>query len=135
EEAAENLKRAYAKLIAIAKASQRQAEQIRDALRRQSEAAATRLVAQFERLLPLVGQTIAQATRRMLDGEVVRARKKILSLFEPHTQAIIRHKAEKPTEFGHKVLLDEVEGSIISRYAILESGNGQDAPYLRTTLE
>ena len=47
-----------------------------------------------------------------------------LSLFEEHTQIITRHKAGKPHEFGRKVLLDEVDGGIISRYEILaEAGS------------
>jgi IS5 family transposase len=47
-----------------------------------------------------------------------------LSLFEEHTQIITRHKAGKPREFGRKVLIDEVDGGIISRYEILsESGS------------
>jgi hypothetical protein len=35
----------------------------------------------------------------------VPAEDKLLSPFEPHTQAIRRYKAGKPTEFGRKVLL------------------------------
>jgi len=68
-------------------------------------------------------------------GEVVRATEKLLSLFAPHTQIIVRHKPGKTSEFGRKVLLDEVEGGIISRYEILADGGGQDAPYLRASLE
>jgi hypothetical protein len=38
---------------------------------------------------------------------------KILSLFEPHTQIIARHKVGKPVGFGRKVWLEEVEGGIV----------------------
>ena len=38
-----------------------------------------------------------------------------MSLFEEHTQIITRHKAGKMREFGRKVVLDEVDGGIISR--------------------
>lgn len=52
------------------------------------------------------------------------ATQKLLSLFEEHTQIITRHKAGKMREFGREVLLDEVDGGIISRYEILsESGS------------
>jgi hypothetical protein len=78
-----------------------------------------RLAERIERFLPLVDRAIAQATRRVLRDEAVPAGEKILSLFEPHTQAIRRHKPGKPTEFGRKVLLDEVDGGIVSHYAIL----------------
>jgi transposase, IS5 family len=43
-----------------------------------------------------------------------------LSVFEEHTQIISRQKMGKPREFGRKVLLDEVDGGIVSRYEILE---------------
>ena len=62
------------------------------------------------------------------------AKDKLLSLFEPHTQIIPRFKAGKPVEFGRKLRLDEVEGGIISGYAILEQGGGQDQPYLKDSL-
>src|SRR5262249_47375335 len=54
---------------------------------------------------------------------------------EPHTQIIPRHKAGKAVEFGRKLRLDEVEGGIITGYAILERGGGQDRPYLKDGLE
>jgi hypothetical protein len=47
-----------------------------------------------------------------------------LSLFEEHTQIITRRKMGYPREFGRKVLIDEVDGGIISRYEVLsESGS------------
>ena len=61
------------------------------------------------------------------------AREKIVSLFEPHTQIIQRHKPGKAVEFGRKLWLDEVDGGIISRYAILEEA-GPDHPYLAASL-
>lgn len=72
-------------------------------------------------------QAIDQATRRVLAGEVVPASAKLLSRFEPHPQLIKRHKAGKPVEFGRKVMLDEVEGGLISRYDVVEE-TGLDHP-------
>ena len=48
---------------------------------------------------------------------------KVLSLFEPHTRAIPRHKGGALVEFGRQVVLDEVEGGIVTRYQILEHPN------------
>jgi transposase, IS5 family len=135
EEAAEHLKHAYAKLLEVSNASKAQAEQVREVLKSRADAAARRLVRQLAHFLPLVGQAIGQATRRVIEGEAVPSQEKLLSLFEPHTQVIVRHKAGKPTEFGRKVVLDEVDGGIISRYAILADGGGQDHPYLQASLE
>ena len=133
EEAAEQLQSAYTRLVGIAQQSCRQAERVRTVLTDQSAAAAQRLVQQFTHYLPLVDQAIRQATRRVLQGEAVPAAAKLLSLFEPHTQVIQRHKPGHVVEFGRKLWLDEVDGGIISRYALLDQP-GQDQPYLAGSL-
>jgi IS5 family transposase len=51
----------------------------------------------------------------VFSGEKVPATEKIVSIFEPHSAIIRRNKARKPTEYGHKVWLDEVEGVIVTR--------------------
>jgi IS5 family transposase len=134
EQAAEEMKGAYAKLIKVAKASRAQAQAVCAKLRGQAEEAAQQLVEQFEHFLPLVDQAISQAKRRVIDGEVVPATEKLLSLFESHTQIIVRHKAGKPVEFGRKVFLDEVDGGIISRYEIMEEVT-PDQQHLPDSLE
>jgi transposase, IS5 family len=124
EKAKEELKEAYQKLIGITQAGRAQAGRVVEALRESAEGGARRLQEHFEHFLPLVDQGIAQASRRVLDGEQLPATEKLLSLFEEHTQIITRHKAGKPREFGRKVVLDEVDGGIISRYEVLaESGS------------
>lgn len=75
-----------------------------------------------------------QATRRVLNGEVVPAKEQIVSLFEPHTQIITRHTPGKPVEFGRKLWIDEVDGGIVSGYRVLEEA-GQDYSYLAESLE
>jgi IS5 family transposase len=88
----------------------------------------------FERFVPLVEQGIDQAVRRVLQGEQVPAQEKILSLFEPHTMIITRRKVAKPREFGRKVLIDEVDGGIISRYEVLKEA-GREHPHLPESIE
>ncbi len=83
----------------------------------------------------MVDQAIEQAARRVLHGESVPAKEKLLSLHEPHTQVLRRHKAGKPTEFGHKLWLGEVEGGIISEFRLLEDGGGLDHPEVPASLE
>lgn len=118
----------------MAERTRTQARRVCQVLGAQSDAPAERLVAQFAHVLPLVEQIIAQATRRVLAGEVVPAKEKIVSLFEPHTQIITRHKPGKPVEFGRKLWIDEVDGGIVSGYRVLEEA-GQDDPYLAESLE
>ena len=135
EAAAEELKQAYAKLLDIATASRRQAARVREALQQQTTKQAQRVREQLDQFLPLVEQAIEQATRRVLHGEQVPATEKLLSLHEPHTQVIRRHKAGKPTEFGRKLWLGEVEGGIISEFRLLADGGGLDHPELPASLD
>jgi transposase, IS5 family len=134
DEAVDQMKQAYGKLIAITRQTQAQAEKVCAVLRPRSERVAWRLVEQFERFLPRIEQGVSQSIRRVMDGgEVVPAKEKILSLFEPHTQVIVRHKVGKPVEFGRKIWLEEVEGGIISGFRLLDEP-GQDYAYLEATL-
>jgi IS5 family transposase len=131
--AAEPMRHAYARLIGVARTSLGQAAAVCAALRARSEASARRLVRQFETFLPRVERAIAQATRRVIHGEAVPAPEEIVSLFEPHTRVIVRHKAGKPVEFGRKLWLEEVEGGIVSGWRLLEAP-GPDAPQLVPSL-
>jgi IS5 family transposase len=136
EKAKKELKEAYRKLVGITQASRAQAVRVVEALRGYADDCGARrlLTEKFEHFLPLVEQGIAQATRRVLHDEQVPAAEKILSLFEEHTQIITRQKMGKPREFGRKVLIDEVDGGIISRYEVLEE-IGREHPHLPASLE
>ena len=68
-------------------------------------------------------QVIAQTRKRVIEGKKVPSDQKVLSLFEPHTRAIPRHKGGALVEFGRHVILDEVEGGIVTRYQILSHPN------------
>ena len=81
----------------------------------------------FEHFVPLVERGIEQAVRRVVCGEQVPAEQKLLSLFEDHTQIITRHKAGKPHEFGRKVLIEEVNGGIISGWEVSEEASSERA--------
>jgi IS5 family transposase len=127
EKAAEELKEAYSKLVRITRASLAQAGRVTGALRERAEARSHRLVDKLEHFVPLVEQGIEQALRRVLREEQVPAAEKVLSLFEEHTMIITRRKVGKPREYGRKVLLDEVDGGIISRYEVLSEA-GREHP-------
>jgi IS5 family transposase len=131
----EALEAAYTELIATAEKTGAQGKRVLEALKRSGEKGAEQLAARVGEFLPRLTRGIEQARRRVLQGESVPAPEKLLSLFEPHTQIIPRFKAGRPVEFGRKLRLDEVEGGIISGYAILEQGGGQDQPYLKDSLE
>jgi IS5 family transposase len=83
------------------------------------ERLAQRLLAQFARFLPLVQQGMQQARARVLDGQPVPSTAKVLSLFEPHTRVVTRRKLGAPVEFERQVMLDEVEGGLVTRFHVL----------------
>lgn len=66
-----------------------------------------------------------QARTRVLEGGKVAPQEKVVSLFEPHTRVLQREKPGAPVEFGRHLVLDEVEGGIVTRYRMLPVGEGE----------
>jgi transposase, IS5 family len=120
EEKLEQQRALYQKPIETSEQMVRQTERVVQALEEQSENAANRLREQAKQVVPLVKRVIAQTRSRVLEGKKVASTEKVLSLFEPHTRAIPRHKGGAEVEFGRHVILDEVEGGIVTRYRVLE---------------
>jgi IS5 family transposase len=126
----QRLKDGYGKILKLTRRVLRQATTVAEDLRAGRLAVAGSLVsvlareAELRHFIPLVENVVAQTQKRVYGGDrhVVG---KVLSLFEPHTQAICKGKAHKPTEFGRLVRLDEVENGIVSGYEVLE-GNPAD---------
>lgn len=119
---------AYQRLVQVTEASLAQASQIVGRLST-APSTATKLVQTLSHFVPLIEQVVDQTCQRVLGGESVSAGAKLVSLFEPHTAIIRRGKAQRDTEFGRKVWLDEVDGGIISRYAILPGNPSDDEPF------
>src|SRR5437660_5116401 len=113
-------KELYQKLIETAEQMVRQSRAVAAVLTQQTGQVAERLLREATKVLPLVEGVIAQTRRRVLEGKKMASGQKVLSLFEPHTRAIPRHKGGALVEFGRHVILDEVEGGIVTRYQILE---------------
>jgi IS5 family transposase len=108
-------RRHYQKLIETAEQMVRQTERVVHVLDEQSGSVAKRLREQAEQVVPLIKRVIAQTRSRVLEGKKVASADKVLSLFEPHTRAIPRHKGGAEVEFGRHVILDEIEGGIVTR--------------------
>lgn len=126
----------YTTLLTASKATVRQVDRIRDALQAVNEETRTtaqQMIGQIDQYLPLIRQVIHQAQQRVLEGQPVPARAKVVSLFEPHTRIIPRHKGGATVAFGRLVVFDEVDGGIVTRFAVLEdktAEQGQLAPAL-----
>jgi transposase, IS5 family len=81
---------------------------------------------------PLVEQIIAQTERRVLAGEAVPARDKLVSLFEPHADIIV--KGSRDVDYGHKLNLTAGRSGLILDL-VIETGNPADRERLLPMLE
>jgi IS5 family transposase len=66
---------------------------------------------------PLTRRVLAQTRARILQGDT-HVPDKVLSVFEPHTEAIRKGKVATPTEFGKLVTIQEAEHQIITGYDV-----------------
>ena len=81
---------------------------------------------------PLIEQIIAQTRRRVLAGEPVPAGDKLVSLFEPHADIIV--KGSRDVEYGHKLNLTTGRSGLILDL-VIEAGNPADSERLLPMLE
>jgi IS5 family transposase len=123
-ETREALVRSYRQLMATTRAVVRDAttmvHRINQRLRHASPSVATILNGARERLRqmrPLVTRILAQTRARLIGGDT-HVPDKVLSVFEPHTEAIRKGKIAKPTEFGKLVTIQESEHQIITAYDV-----------------
>jgi IS5 family transposase len=87
---------------------------------------------ELERYVALSRQVIDQTERRVLQGEKVPAAEKIVSIFEPHTDIIVKDRRE--THYGHKVCLCVGASNLITDCVITE-GNPADTELTLTMLD
>ncbi len=76
--------------------------------------------------LPVMRQVAVVARRREFDGEKVPNGEKVLSIFEPHAELIMRGRRSRPIEFGHKVLLTQSKEKLITDFVVLEENRGDE---------
>lgn len=137
DQAGQDVTAGHQRLLDLTKQVVQQALQVQQRLQTQAQQVADRQAQRLNETLPTflprVTQVIQQTTRRVLQGEPVPAREKLVSLFEPQTAIIRTGKAGKSVEFGRVLSLDEVEGGIITQATILE-GNPDDAAQVLPSL-
>jgi transposase, IS5 family len=78
---------------------------------------------QIEHYAGLTEKVICQTRRRVLKGEKVPALEKIVSIFEPHTDIIVKDRRD--TIYGHKVCLTGGASNLILD-CVVERGNPAD---------
>ncbi|MCP4255555.1 MAG: transposase, partial [Candidatus Scalindua sp.] len=75
---------------------------------------------------------INQTQRRVLNGEKVEAKDKLVSIFETHSDILA--KGKRKVVFGHKILLSGGDSNLILD-CMIERGNWSDAEYFRKGID
>ena len=114
----------YRELIAAARATENELQAVTKGLAEIAGTAAERWRAQVDHYLPLIARIITQSERRVLKGEAVPAGKKLVSLFEPHADIIV--KGSRGVQYGHKLNLTTGKSGLILD-VVVEAGNPADA--------
>jgi len=76
-----------------------------------------------------------QARERILQGQLVPSKDKILSLYEPDVQVIVRHKAGAEVEFGNTLLLGESPEGVIMDWELFQEIAPNDARLVSRSLQ
>ncbi len=121
----ERRKEGYRKLLTAARQVVHQAKRFRNEIASGVKRAADwdrkpvlrALQQDLETMLPRVEQVIRQAKARVFGGDT-HVPEKLVSVFEPTTEVIRKGKANKPTEFGKMVKIQEAENQIITDYEV-----------------
>jgi transposase, IS5 family len=91
-----------------------------------------KLLATLERHIPLGWQVVDQTFDRVVQEISVPAAEKVVSIFEDHTNIIVKDRRE--TLFGHKVCVNTGPSSFVTDCWVLE-GNPADATLVEEMLE
>jgi len=124
--------RLYRELIGISRATLTQLRQAEAQLARQGGPQAVLWQAKASHYRPLIERIIGQSERRVLKGEQVPACEKLVSLFEPHADIIV--KGSRDTSYGHKLNLVTGRSGLILD-VVIEAGNPADSERLLPMLE
>jgi IS5 family transposase len=117
---------AYRDLLRVAGWSSDYAERVLDAMQQVQGAGRPRallLAAELENTMLLLRAVIDQTERRVLNGESVPADEKIFSIFEVHTDIIVKDRRD--TYYGHKVYLSGGASGLVTDCFIAQ-GNPAD---------
>ncbi|EYF01801.1 transposase [Chondromyces apiculatus DSM 436] len=89
-------------------------------------------MAQLQYHVVAAERVLDQAQRRVLRGQSVPAHEKVVSIFEPHVDVIV--KANGETQFGHKVFLSAGRSSLIFD-VVVPRGNPADSSMATTMMK
>jgi IS5 family transposase len=113
----------YRDLIAATQASRAELQAMAEGLAEIAETVVGRWRAEVDHYLALIARVISQTQRRVFDGETVPAGEKLVSLFEPHADIIV--KGGRQVQYGHKLNLATGKSGLILD-VVVETGNPAD---------
>lgn len=114
-------------------------ESLREGQRMKNGDAATRfkldaLADELEHYVQLSRRVSWQTTERVLEDRKVPNKEKVFSIFEEHTELLIRGKAGKEVEFGHMLHIQQTGEKFISDYEVFDQKPAEPA-LLRPAVE
>ena len=121
---------AYRDLLKVAEKSVGYAERAIEYL--EGNTGAHRLADELTHFTRLLGRVINQTRRRVVKGEKVPASEKLVSLFEPHTDIIVKDRRD--TLYGHKVFVTGGASGLILDCTV-QAGNPADSSMALTMLQ
>jgi IS5 family transposase len=125
-------KAAYKDLLAVTKKTVGYGHRAIDRLAKCPDVEAIAFSVQLNGFLELGRQVIDQTERRVLRGEKVPASEKIVSIFEPHTDIVVKDRRD--TLYGHKVCLSVGASNLITD-CVVTDGNPADSSLTTTMIE
>jgi len=121
----------YRDLIEVAAAVRDQARDVLARAKSASSPALQGMAEQLEATLALLDRVLDQSRRRVLEKESVPAAEKVVSIFEPHSDILV--KGQRETQYGHKVCLTGGRSSLVLD-CVIEEGNPPDSTLVERTL-
>jgi IS5 family transposase len=123
---------AYRDLLKVTRKTVGYAEQALDRLENVDRPGVLEYALELVRYLILTRRVIDQTERRVFRDEKVPAEEKVVSIFEPHTDIIVKDRRE--TYYGHKVCLCVGKSQLITD-CLITAGNPADTTLTTTMLE
>lgn len=96
---------------------------------------AEQVLGRIDGVLALLPQAIHQAHERIIGERRVPNAEKILSLYEPELEVMVRGKAQAEVEFGNKLLLGEADQGLIVDWFLEREGVSCDTALVKPSLE
>lgn len=126
------------KLVGVVRGHARRYRQLLDQKWEQTEwtrGQAEQVLRRMDQVLEQLPAARRQARERILKGQMVPNEEKILSLYEPDVQVIVRRKAGAEVEFGNTLLLGESPQGLILDWELFAEAAPSDSRLLPGSLQ